>query len=239
MQRILEVCAETPQACHAATEGGAHRIELCSALIVGGLTPSYGLIREAIASVPTPVYVLLRPRAGDFLYSNEEFRIICRDLEAAASLGASGFVVGILRPDGTPDVARMSTLVQLAAPLEVSFHRAFDLASHLSESLERIIDTGCRRLLTSGGAPTVLEGLETLSHLARQAGDRIRIAAGGGVNRHTAKIILEAAAVDLHASLRTSAAPKLGGGDPLWDDAAKPVLIHPEDVRQLADLLHP
>ena len=236
--RMLEICAETPQACLAANEGGADRIELCSALIVGGLTPSYGLIREAVESGSTPVYVLLRPRGGDFLCSQQEFRVICRDLECAGELGVAGFVAGILTEDSLPDVERMSRLVKLAGPLEVTFHRAFDLAANRSKSLEMIIDAGCRRLLTSGGAPSALEGLEELSRIRKQAGDRIRIAAGGGVGMHAAEAIIKAAAVDLHASLRTRAACGLGRGDPLCEDATKPVHVRPESVRELADFVH-
>ena len=238
MNRMLEICAETPQACLAANEGGADRIELCSALIVGGLTPSHGLIREALTAGSTPVYVLLRPRGGDFLCSDAEFRSICHDMEHAAGLGVSGFVVGILNDESMPDVVRMSELVELAGQLEVTFHRAFDLAARRSESLEMIIDAGCLRLLTSGGTPSALEGLEELSRLSRQAGGRIRIAAGGGVSMHTAAAIMKAAAVDLHASLRTGVAWGLGGGDPLWDDAARPVHVRTGSVRELAELVH-
>ena len=212
MNRVLEICAETPQACLAAGEGGADRVELCSALIVGGLTPSYGLIREAVETGPTPIYILLRPRGGDFLCSEAEFRVICRDLEHAASLGVAGFVAGILREDGLPDGSRMATLVEMAGSLEVTFHRAFDLASNRFEALERIIDSGCRRLLTSGGAPSALEGMEELSRLSRQARGRIRIAAAGGVGPHNAQVILRSAEVDLHASLRRG----VGGGFERW-----------------------
>jgi copper homeostasis protein len=238
MRRMLEICAETPQACVAANQGGADRIELCSALIVGGLTPSHGLIREAVNLGPTPVYVLLRPRGGDFLCSDVEFLVICQDMEHAAALGVAGFVVGILNELGLPDVERMSKLVEQAGPLEVTFHRAFDLAASRSESLERIIDSGCRRLLTSGGAPSGLQGIEELARLSKQAAGRIRIAAGGGVGMHSAEAIMKAAAVDLHASLRTGVAWGLGGGDPLWDDAARPVDIRSESVRELAELVH-
>jgi copper homeostasis protein len=238
MRRMLEICAETPQACLAANEGGADRIELCSALIVGGLTPSHALIREATDTGPTPVYVLLRPRGGDFLYSDAEFRVICHDMEHAAALGVAGFVVGILNEHDLPNVDRMSRLVKLAGSLEVTFHRAFDLAASPSESLERIIDTGCRRLLTSGGAASALEGLGELTALSNQASGRIRIAAGGGVGMQTAEAIIKGAAVDLHASLRAGVAWGLGGGDPLWDDAARPVNICSASVHELAELVH-
>ena len=155
---VFELCAENLAACLAAKAGGAHRIELCSALSEGGLTPSLGLIRQAVERRGPPVHVLLRPRAGDFLYSADEFDLMRTDMSLARDAGAAGFVLGLLLPDGTVDRERTEELVRRAAPLPVSFHRAFDEALSLEDSLEEVIRTGCRRVLTSGGAADVFQG---------------------------------------------------------------------------------
>ena len=239
----LEICAETPQACDAAREGGADRIELCSALSEGGLTPSHGLIRAAMRRSGLPVHVLLRPRAGDFVYSEAEYETMREDLRHAAELGAAGVVLGILRRDGSVDRERTGAMVALAAPLPVTFHRAFDRSSDLPEALETIIGCGCARLLSSGGETTATEGAAMLGKLTRQAAGRLRIAAGGGIRLGTAAALIGQARVDLHASLRTGnrAARATPARDPLWNspeggpNAAAPVFV--EDVRQLAALL--
>jgi copper homeostasis protein len=240
----LEICAETVQACSAAFEGGADRIEICSALNEGGVTPSHGLIQAAIAAArELTVHVLLRPRAGNFVYSDREFIAMCADLEHAATLGAAGFAVGILRSDGSPSVARMRELVRLAGDREVTFHRAFDLVSDVREALETVIDIGCGRVLTSGGKPTVGQGMGTIVELAQQANGRIRIAAGGGVSPEIAKELRRVANVDLHVSLR----PKNGrpenryrsvaAQDPLWEQQNEPAEISVDDVRVFAAII--
>src|SRR5579859_2789768 len=153
MRRIVfEVCAESIEACIAAREGGADRVELCSALSEGGLTPSHGLAREAIRRAGLPVHVMLRPRGGNYVYTDAEFEVMCEDLAHARALGASGFVVGILRADESVDVERTRRVVELAAPLEVTFHCAFDSVADPVRALEDVIETGCHRLLSSGGA---------------------------------------------------------------------------------------
>ncbi len=239
----LEICAETLQACDAAREGGADRIELCSALSESGLTPSHGLIRAAIRRSGLPVHVLLRPRAGDFVYSDAEYETMRDDLLHAAELGAGGVVLGLLLRDGTVDAERTGALVALAGPLPVTFHRAFDRSKNLPDALETIIGCGCARLLSSGGEPTATEGVAMLRKLTRQAAGRIRIAAGGGIRLGTAGALIGQVRVDLHASLRNGNRPAMAlpVRDPLWNDpedgstAAAPVSA--EDVRQLASLL--
>ena len=235
----LEICAETVQACSAATEGGAHRIEICSALAQGGLTPSHALIHSAIeAGNGLPVHVLLRPRGGNFIYSEVEFKLICEDLEHSAALGVSGFVVGFLNPDGAIDEARTAAIVKLAQGREVTFHRAFDHARDLSEALEHIIALGCHRVLTSGGKPTVREGMHTIAALANQAAGRICIAAGGGVTPAVAAELLRLAKVDLHVSLRRRTRHYAQtANDPLWDSNAEPAAISSSDIQRLAALL--
>jgi copper homeostasis protein len=200
---IFEVCAEDLDSCVAAREGGADRIELCCALIDGGLTPSHALISAAIAQSGLPIYTILRPRGGDFVYSDAEFALMQEDLEHARSLGVSGFVAGVLRPDGTVDGNRMRLLVEQATPLEMTFHRAFDVAGNLEHALEDVIATGCRRLLTSGGAADVYTGAETLRRLGERADGRIAIAVGGGLRLETATEVARVTrASQFHGSVR-------------------------------------
>lgn len=200
---VFELCAETLAACEAAREGGADRIELCSALSEDGLTPSHGLIGAAVEQSGLPVHVLVRPRTGDFVYSEAEFALMREDLVHARTLGASGVVIGILLRNGRVDIKRTSELVSLAAPLEVTFHRAFDLTPDLEEALEDVIATGCHRLLTSGGEGTAIAGADTLCRLVDLAAARIAIAAGGGVRPDNAAALVRRTNVKhLHSSLR-------------------------------------
>lgn len=200
---VFEVCAESLEACAAAHEGGAHRIELCCALSEGGLTPSHALTGAAVRQGSLPIYTILRPRGGDFVYSDAEFALMQEDLEHAQALGVSGFVAGVLRPDGSVDGDRMRRLVEQAAPLEMTFHRAFDVAADLDYALEDVIATGCRRLLTSGGAADVSTGAERIRRLVEQAGDRIAIAAGGGLRLETAAEVARiTGARQFHGSVR-------------------------------------
>jgi copper homeostasis protein len=199
----FELCAETLQSCLAARKGGAHRIELCSALSEDGLTPSHGLICAAVEQSGLPIHVLLRPRGGGFVYTASEFAFICDDMKHAGDLGASGFVVGVLQADGTIDLDRTNELVELAAPLEVTFHRAFDLTPVLDASLEAIIAAGCRRVLTSGGEPDVVAGSVHLARLVKQAAGRIDIAVGGGLRLSNAALVARSTlASHFHGSMR-------------------------------------
>ena len=200
---VFEVCAEDLESCAAAREGRADRIELCCALAEGGLTPSHALIGAAVAHSGLPIYTILRPCGGDFVYSDAEFALMQEDLEHARSLGVSGFVAGILLPNGTVDGNRMRLLVEQATPLEMTFHRAFDAAANLEHALEDVIATGCRRLLTSGGAADVYSGAERLRHLREQADERIAIAVGGGLRLETAAGVARVTgASQFHGSVR-------------------------------------
>ena len=234
--REFELCVETLQACAAAAEGGADRIELCAALGEGGVTPSHGLIRVAL-TFALPVHLLVRPRGGDFIYSDDEFRAMCTDVEDAVNLGVAGIVTGMLTTDGEVDRERTATLVRLAAGRPVTFHRAFDHTRDLRASLETLIGLGCSRVLTSGGKPTVMEGRETLASLIQQAAGRIRIAAGGGVTLANAADLLRIDGLDLHASLRGHA-PAAPAGDPLWSASAARQPIAADAVRSMSRLVH-
>jgi copper homeostasis protein len=228
---VLEICAETLESCMAARDGGADRIELCSSLSVGGLTPSHGLLCNALEQSELPVHVLVRPRAGNFVHSAAEFQIMVGDVEHAKALGAKGCVIGLLLPDGTVDVERTTKLVALAGPLEVTFHRAFDHTPDLSAALEQIIACGCQRLLTSGGQPGASEGAPALAKLVDQATGRIRIAAGGGVTFAAASLLLQCENLDLHVSFRPMVS------DPLWSRDVSYPPISTEDVRKMAALI--
>jgi copper homeostasis protein len=202
-EMIFELCAETIDACLAAREGGAHRIELCSGLSEGGITPSHGLILDAVERSGIPVHVLVRPRGGNFVYSAPEIDVMRRDILHSKELGAAGAVFGILRPDGRVDVEATRALVQLARPLEVTFHRAFDTTPSLAQALEDVIATGADRLLTSGGQPNVVAGSAALAELVRLAGHRIEIAVGGGLRLQNAALLARAThAKHFHGSLR-------------------------------------
>jgi copper homeostasis protein len=233
----LEICAETLQACVAAREGGADRIELCSGLIEGGLTPSHGLIRRAMLESSLPVHVMLRPRAGDFVYSASEFEVICSDLEHAAQLGAAGIVCGILREDNTVDEQRTSKLVNLAGTMEITFHRAFDQTPNLARALEDVIACGCHRVLTSGGKSSAAEGESGLAALVDQARGRIRIAAGGGITVQIAARLLARTPVDLHTSLRRRLVNDADGDLNAVPGGEKRFELQVSDVRALAGVM--
>ncbi|MDE1177245.1 MAG: copper homeostasis protein CutC [Edaphobacter sp.] len=233
---IFELCAETLDACLAARDGGADRIELCSALSEDGLTPSHGFIRAAVELSRIPVHVLIRPRGGDFFYSDCEFSIMQQDVLHARSLGANGVVLGVLHADATVDVERTRQLVELAAPLEVSFHRAFDLTPSLAEALEAVIATRCRRVLTSGGQPDVVSGAASLRQLVTQAAGRIAIAAGGGVRLENARQVVQKSGVgQLHGSLRR--AIPADPSDSLTRDEMS-YIVDPKDIQNMMSLLH-
>ena len=218
---VFELCAESVQACEAARAGGADRIELCSSLDEGGLTPSHGFIVEAMERSGLPLHVMLRPRAGGFVYTDEEFAVMRRDLKHLRQLGVSGAVLGILHADSTVDVERTTQLVQLAGPLEVTFHRAFDALTDLPQGLEDVVATGCKRILTSGGEEDAVTGAEVLSRLLKQAAGRIQIAVGGGLRLHNAAKLTETTgASHFHGSLRR-------------EDGEEKTYVDPEDVRAM------
>jgi copper homeostasis protein len=236
----FELCAESLQACLAAGEGGAARIELCSALSEDGLTPSRSLIKAAVERSGLPVYVLLRPRAGDFAYSDNEFMLIREDLLHARSLGASGFVVGVLRPDATVDIERTRELVELAAPLEVTFNRAFDLTPSLDAALEDVVAAGCHRILTSGGERDVLAGAANLRRLVELAAGRVTIAAGGGLRiENAASVASHSKTLHFHGSLKRSSTKVAVKKTEGLSSASQPVfIVDPDDIRALMKELH-
>ena len=181
MKYTLEICANSIESALAAQKGGADRIELCDNMEEGGTTPSYGMIKTCKKHLTIPVFPIIRPRGGDFVYSDAEFEVMKADIEMAKSLNCEGVVLGVLHRDGTIDKSRCAELIALARPMQVTFHRAFDCCSDLFAALEDIIDLGCERVLTSGGQPTALEGAEVIAQLINKSRKRIRIMAGSGV----------------------------------------------------------
>jgi copper homeostasis protein len=199
MNLTFEVCVESAEGAVAAQAGGAHRVELCSDLLEGGLTPSHGTLAVARARLQIGIMAMVRPRGGDFCYSAVEFDVMKEDLLAARRLGANGVVFGVLTPDGTVDRDRTAELIALARPLPVTFHRAFDVTRDPFEALETLIALGVDRVLTSGQEPSVLEGLDLIAELVRRAAGRIVVMPGGGITERTmGRIAAASGASELH-----------------------------------------
>ena len=199
----LEVCCADLQSVCAAIEGGAHRVELCQALDLDGLTPSPEMMESAIG-MGIPVQVLIRPREGNFVYDKDEVLCMQHDIRQARRLGANGMVIGALKPDGSIDEETVRRLVGEADGLSITFHRAFDVCQEPLRALEQIISLGCHRLLTSGQAPTAEQGIPLLKKLVEQSHGRIIIMPGAGVNPQNAhRILSETGAHEIHGSLRS------------------------------------
>ena len=195
----FEVCVDSVESAVAAARGGAGRIELCSDLIEGGLTPSYGMLRTVRAAVNIELMAMVRPRGGDFCYSDAEFLVMQEDLAAAKDAGADGIVLGLLSPDGTVDTARTKHLLELARPLPVTFHRAFDMTRDPFAALEQLAALRVDRLLTSGQEPTVLEGVDLIAKLVRRAGRRLVVMPGGGITeRNVGRIVSATGVTEVH-----------------------------------------
>jgi copper homeostasis protein len=202
---ILEICVESIDYAVAAERGGADRIELCADLFTGGITPSAELMKMVRRHLQIPIHVLIRPRAGDFLYSHDELQTMRADIRAAKHFGMDGIVLGILQKDNRVDVECTKAMVELSSPLPVTFHRAFDESEKLEESLEDVIQTGASRILTSAGQARATDGLSTLTRLVHTARERIIIMPCGGINSdNVAQVVRTTAAREIHSSAGTS-----------------------------------
>lgn len=204
MKTILEVCAGDIDSVYAAARGGADRVELCCALGEGGLTPSIGMIEEALKVKGVKVNVLIRPRSGDFVYSDAEMRVMIRDIEMCRKLGVNGVVFGALTPEGEIDIEACQRMAEAAGDLHKTFHRAFDMCCNPRKATEDIIELGCDRILTSGQAGSATEGAGLIGVLQRDFPDIIFIAAGGVTPENVRNIIEKTGVNEVHASAKTT-----------------------------------
>jgi copper homeostasis protein len=201
--RLLEVAANSVASACAAQAGGAGRVELCAALELGGLTPSQATIALARERLRIPLYALIRPRAGDFLYDDDECEVMRRDIETCAKLGCDGVVLGALDADGDVDVPRCRALIAAAGDMGVTFHRAFDLARDPHRALEDVIALGCERVLTSGGQASAMEGAALIRGLVAQSRGRVTVMPGAGVTAdNLAALVVATGAREFHASAK-------------------------------------
>jgi copper homeostasis protein len=209
MRGLLESVVETVAAARAAEHAGAGRLELCARLVDGGVTPPAGLVTAVLERVSIPVFVMVRPRAGDFVYSDTEMAEAQHDVAAMRMRGAHGIVLGVLLRDGCFDVDRTRSLIACAGGLPVTFHRAFDAAPDLEAALDAAIAAGASRVLTSGGAATALEGADRLAALVRRAQARITVLAAGGVRTHNVAALLARTGVrEVHARFEDDASTR-------------------------------
>lgn len=197
--RTIEICVDSVESAVAAQSGGAQRVELCDNLMEGGTTPSFGSIQVARQLLNIKLHVIIRPRGGDFLYSDTEFEIMKRDIEAAKGLGVDGVVIGLLDQEGNVDVAKTAELVELSRPMTVTFHRAFDVCVDPFKAIDQLAEIGVDRILTSGQEATAVEGLDMLTDCVKYAAGRISIMACGNLNeRNIAKVVAATGVSELH-----------------------------------------
>jgi len=235
----LEICAFNLASALIAQQAGADRVELCAGPEEGGTTPSPGTISMARKHLKIPLYPIIRPRGGDFLYSDEEYGVMLRDIDFCKKTGCNGVVLGILRSDGTVDTARCERLVERAYPLGVTFHRAFDWASNPFEAMETIIGLGCERILTSGGRPTAEEGADLIDQLVREADERITIMPGSGVRASNIAALAEkTGAAEFHTSARVLKASSMAYVNAGMKENQPVVLASEEEIKKIREHLN-
>lgn len=234
MKFTLEVIGFTIESCILAQAAGAHRIELCDNPGEGGTTPSYGFIKAARENLHIQLYPIIRPRGGDFFYSAAEFEVMKTDVQICKTLGCDGVVIGILHADGTVDKTRCRELVQLAYPMGVTFHRAFDRVADAAQALEDVIDIGCERILTSGLVPNAQAGANTLAALIKQADERIIIMPGSGVRSdNIAELAQKTGAVEFHTSARMNIDSNMDHKNEGMQESLRSVSLDEAEVRKI------
>jgi copper homeostasis protein len=238
MNFILEVIAFTIESCIIAQRAGAHRIELCDNPSDGGTTPSYGMIKAAREKTNLELFPIIRPRGGDFLYRDDEFEIMKRDIKCCKDLGCEGVVTGMLRANGTVDKDRMSRLVDIAYPLSVTFHRAFDRVNGYHQALEDIISVGCERILTSGLRPTAMEGVNVIKELVSVAKGRIMIMPGSGVrSTNVLQLAAQTGTTEFHTSGRILVDSKMQFNNPDMKEKLITPLLDEKEVKEILSCL--
>jgi copper homeostasis protein len=239
MKFILETIAFNVESCAKAQIAGAQRIELCDNPNEGGTTPSYGFIKAAREKLQIQLYPIIRPRGGDFLYSNDEFEIIKADIKICKNLGCDGVVIGMLNEDATIDKMRCSQLVNLAYPMGVTFHRAFDRVIDIEQAVEDVIEIGCERILTSGLYPTAMEGLSNIKKILAQANERIIIMPGSSVRAsNIVEIALQTSAVEFHSSARKMASSIMSAFNETMKENLQSVDVDEEEIKMMMNNLN-
>ena len=241
MKYVIEIATSDFSTTKAAVAGGADRIELCANLVEGGTTPSYGMIQQCRDAFSVALFPIIRPRGGDFLYTEEEYAIMLHDIKICKQLNCDGIVTGMLQQDGDVDLKRMAKLIEVAYPMPVTFHRAFDRCSNPFEVFEELIELGCQRILTSGQKPTAPEGVELIAELNRMAGHRIHIMPGSGVRTDNIRMLAEKTGCnEFHSSLRGKEKSRMDFIHPAFADSAESYMnnaIDPNEVRALRNEL--
>ena len=238
MKFKLEVIGFTIESCLIAQAAGAHRIELCDNPSEGGTTPSYGFIKTARENLSIELYPIIRPRGGDFLYSEIEFEVMKADIQICKNLGCDGVVIGMLNSDGTVDKQRCKQLVDIAQPMGVSFHRAFDRTKDPFKALEDIISIGCERILTSGQKSVATDGVALLNELVKQANGRIIIMPGSGVRSDNIEnLVKKTNATEFHTSARTYAESKMEFINESMDEQLTSVTTLSNEIKTIIQLL--
>ncbi len=230
----LEVIGFNIQSCILAQAAGAHRIELCDNPGEGGTTPSYGFIKAARENLQIELYPIIRPRGGDFLYSDAEFDVMKTDVHICKNLGCDGVVIGILQADGTVDTKKCKQLVELAYPMGVTFHRAFDRVKDARQALEDIIKLGCERILTSGLVPVALDATTTIAALIKQADERIIIMPGSGVRSdNIIELAKKTGAVEFHTSARINIDSTMNYANEKMKESLKSVSADVDEIKTI------
>jgi copper homeostasis protein len=239
MNYQLEVIAFSISSCIIAEQAGADRIELCDNPSEGGTTPSFGMIKTARSKTSIALFPIIRPRGGDFLYSNDEFEIMKNDINICKTIGCDGVVIGLLKPDGSIDVQRTVELVELAYPMDVTFHRAFDRVNDPIDSLEKIINCGCKRVLTSGLHPTAEQGIDLIEQLVTLAGNRISIMPGSGIRaQNLEKIASKTKALEFHSSARKILTSSMQYSNPSMKESLVSSILDEYEVFEMKKILN-
>jgi copper homeostasis protein len=236
---LLEVIAFTIDSCTIIEKSGAGRIELCSNPAEGGTSPSYGMTRRAREITGIPLFPMIRPRGGDFIYSDEEYSVMKQDILMARELHCDGVVLGLLQRNGQVDVERTKRLVELAYPMDVSFHRAFDRVKDPREALEAVISCGCTRLLTSGLQQTAWEGKDLIRKLVEQADERIIIMPGSGIRAGNIEaLLLHCGATEYHTSARSVSVSSPGYATCIADEENEHITASGDEIGEIVAILH-